>query len=99
MQTSFGLSGGEAEKILDGVGITLNKNMIADDERPAADPSGVRLGTPAMTTRGFREGESARVAELLCDALTHRADPEKLPVIEQELRALCARHPIPAAFI
>ncbi len=68
VQGSLGLSGGEAEALLDRVGITLNKNVIADDARKPMDPSGIRFGTPAITTRGFKERESARVAELMLEA-------------------------------
>ena len=56
----YGIGGKEAEEILDRVGITLNKNMIADDTRSPMDPSGIRFGTPAITTRGFKEGEDIR---------------------------------------
>lgn len=96
--TSFGMGGKEAEEILDSVGITLNKNTIADDERRPMDPSGIRFGTPAITTRGCKEGESRRVAELMIDALENRADVEKLGAIRGEIRALCAKFPIPESF-
>ncbi len=96
--TPFGIGGKEAEDILDGVGITLNKNMIADDTRAPADPSGIRLGTPAITTRGFKEAECARVAELIIDALESRGDQTKLDVIRQEIVALAQKFPIPESF-
>src|SRR3990167_7843621 len=70
--TSFGISGGEAEKLLDRTGITLNKNAIADDTRKPMDPSGIRFGTPAMTTRGLREAESAEVTKIMVDVLTKK---------------------------
>lgn len=82
-ETSFGISGGEAEALLDRAGITLNKNAIANDTRKPMDPSGIRFGTPAMTTRGFREAESARVAEIMIDVLTKRAT--KFPYERSEL--------------
>ena len=66
---SLGITGQEAETLLDEVGITLNKNAIADDTRKPMDPSGIRFGTPAITTRGFKEKESARVAELMIEAM------------------------------
>lgn len=96
---SLGITGKEAEKLLDTVGITLNKNSIADDTRGPMDPSGIRFGTPAITTRGFTEAECACVAELMIDALTHKDDAQKLAAIHEEVRALCARFPIPESFI
>jgi glycine hydroxymethyltransferase len=95
---SLDISGKEAEKLLDEVGITLNKNAIADDTRGPMDPSGIRFGTPAITTRGFGEKESARVAELMVEALKNRADAEKLANIRGEIRDLCAKFPIPDSF-
>jgi glycine hydroxymethyltransferase len=93
------VSGKEAEEVLDSVGITLNKNAIADDSRKPMDPSGIRFGTPAITTRGFKEQECARVAELMLEALKNRTDPAKLEAIHQEIKQLCARFPIPESFI
>ncbi len=97
-ETSFGISGAEAEKILDSVGITLNKNVIANDKRKPMDPSGVRFGTPAMTTRGFGEKECSRVAELMIDAIKHRDNKAVLSTVHEEIRTLCARFPIPEMF-
>ncbi len=99
VQGSLGISGAQAEKVLDLVGITLNKNMIADDVRSAMDPSGIRLGTPAITTRGFKEGECARVAELIVEVLKHHTDTEKLTAIGTEIKSLAERFPIPNSFI
>ena len=65
---SLSITGSDAERVLDEVGITLNKNMIADDSRSAMDPSGIRFGTPAMTTRGMKEGEATQLAELMNDS-------------------------------
>jgi len=96
---SLGISGQEAEQVLDTVGITLNKNSIADDTRKPMDPSGIRFGTPAITTRGFTEKESARVAELMIDALKNRTDKNKLESIHQEIKQLCAKFPIPDSFV
>jgi len=96
---SLGISGKEAEETLDKVGITLNKNSIADDTRKPFDPSGIRFGTPAITTRGFKEKESARIAELMLEALKNKADQAKLDVIHQEIKNLCAQHPVPESFI
>ncbi len=96
---ALGVGGAEAEKILDSVSITLNKNVIADDTRSPLDPSGIRLGTPAMTTRGFVEGECARVAECIVEVLRHKDDAQKLASIKAEIEALAAAHPIPESFV
>lgn len=94
---SFGISGGEAEKLLDRAGITLNKNAIADDTRKPMDPSGIRFGTPALTTRGFKEKEAARVAEIMIEVLTARSDAA-VKRAKQEIKKLALAHPIPESF-
>jgi glycine hydroxymethyltransferase len=94
----FGIGGREAEQILDSVGITLNKNMIADDKRGPMDPSGIRFGTPAITTRGLKEAECARVATLMLDALEGRGDAARLAAIRAEIEALARKFPIPESF-
>lgn len=93
--TSFGATGQESEKILDEVHITLNKNSIADDPRGPFDPSGIRLGTPAMTTRGFTEIEFKRTAELMCDAIIQRNNAEKISEIAKEVNEMCEKFPVP----
>ncbi|MBI2409987.1 serine hydroxymethyltransferase [Candidatus Kaiserbacteria bacterium] len=92
--SSIGISGGEAEILLDRAGITLNKNAVADDTRKPMDPSGIRFGTPAITTRGFREAGSARVAELMLEVLTKR-DDAAVEHARQEVKILALAHPIP----
>ncbi len=95
--TSFGISGGEAEVLLDRAGITLNKNAIADDTRKPMDPSGIRFGTPALTTRGLREAESAQVAKIMIEVLTKRDDASVVRA-KQEVQKLALAHPIPESF-
>jgi glycine hydroxymethyltransferase len=97
--TKFGIGGKEAEQLLDSVGLTLNKNIIADDTRNPMDPSGIRFGTPAITTRGFTEGECARVAELMLDTLEHRTDLGRLDAIRSEVKELASKFPIPDSFV
>lgn len=94
VESSFGISGGEAEALLDRAGITLNKNTIADDTRPPRDPSGIRFGTPAITTRGFKEKEAKRVAEIMIEVLTTRSDAA-VKRARQEVKKLALAHPIP----
>ena len=98
MYGSLAIGGQEAETILDEVGITLNKNMIADDTRRPMDPSGIRFGTPAITTRGFKEKDCARVAELMIEALKNRTNKKTLKNIREEIRAMCKKSPIPESF-
>ena len=95
---SLDISGQEAETVLDEVGITLNKNSIADDTRKPMDPSGIRFGTPAITTRGFKEKECARVAELMIEAMKKRSDTDTKKAIREEIRGMCKRFPIPDTF-
>ncbi|HWH07363.1 MAG TPA: serine hydroxymethyltransferase [Candidatus Paceibacterota bacterium] len=95
--SSFEISGGEAETLLDSAGITLNKNAIADDTRKPMDPSGIRFGTPAITTRGFTKEEAGRVAELMIELLQKRDDATAARVRE-EVRSLALKHPVPESF-
>jgi glycine hydroxymethyltransferase len=94
---SFGISGQDAETLLDKAGITLNKNSIADDTRKPMDPSGIRLGTPAMTTRGFKEEESKEVASLMLEVLTKR-DDATVENVGKRIKELAESHPIPDSF-
>ena len=95
--TSFGISGGEAEVLLDRANVTLNKNAIADDTRKPMDPSGIRFGTPAITTRGFKAKEATRVAEIMIEVLTRRDDASVVRA-KQEIKKLALAHPIPESF-
>ncbi|OGG55708.1 serine hydroxymethyltransferase [Candidatus Kaiserbacteria bacterium RIFCSPHIGHO2_01_FULL_55_37] len=96
---SLGIPGQEAEDVLDEVGITLNKNSIADDTRKPMDPSGIRFGTPAVTTRGFKEKECRRVAELMIEAMKNKGDHKKKKAIHNEIKTLCKKFPIPDSFV
>ena len=96
---SLGVSGKEAETVLDEVGMTLNKNAIADDTRSPMDPSGIRFGTPAITTRKFTEKECTRVAELMIETLKNKDNTEVKKRIREEIRTMCAKFPIPESFI
>ncbi|MCD5382120.1 MAG: serine hydroxymethyltransferase [Candidatus Pacebacteria bacterium] len=94
---SLGLSGKEAEAVLDAVGITVNKNMIAGEVRSALDPSGIRFGTPAMTTRGMKEVQATKIAELMVETL--RKDGRAQEEIKKELEELCEAFPVPDTFV
>jgi len=91
---SVGLSGKEAEIALDKVGITLNKNVIPDDPRPPLDPSGIRIGVPAVTTRGMKEKEIKFIAGWIIEALKNYKNEKALESIHQEVIALCKKFPI-----
>ena len=96
---SLGITGTEAERVLDEVGITLNKNMIADDARSAMDPSGIRFGTPAMTTRGMKETEATKLAELMISTMRAKDDMPKKMALQKEVQALCEAFPVPEVMV
>lgn len=96
---SLGVTGKEAETVLDEVAITLNKNMIADDPRKPMDPSGIRFGTPAITTRGFKEKECKRVAELMILVLKNKDNKTIKESVHKEIKALAKKFPIPKRFV
>lgn len=95
--SSFAISGGEAETLLDSAGMTLNKNAIADDTRKPMDPSGIRFGTPAITTRGFAKDDVRRVAELMIEILKNK-DDATVARVRDEVRTLALAHPVPESF-
>jgi len=96
MITSFGISGREAQEILDQVGLNANCNAIPNDILPPFRPSGLRLGTPAITTRGLKEPEMELVAEWMYQAIKNRADANKLTVIGEEVKAFSLQYPLPS---
>lgn len=96
---SLGVTGKEAQTVLDEIGITLNMNSIAEDTRKPLDPSGIRFGTPAITTRGFGEKESAMVAELIIDTLKNKDDKKKKIEIKKKVMALAKKFPVPDVFV
>ncbi len=92
---SFGLDGRAAEEALDRIGITTNKQIIPDDPRPPLRPSGVRLGTPACTTRGMAEDEMTALAGWMVQALRRPEDAALTDRLRGEVVELCRRHPVP----
>ncbi|MEX0934794.1 MAG: serine hydroxymethyltransferase [Candidatus Paceibacterota bacterium] len=96
---SLDITGARAEEVLDEVGITLNKNVIADDPRKPLDPSGIRFGTPAITTRGFGEEECEKVAECMVDVLESPDDGDVRRRISEEIQGLAEAFPIPETFV
>ncbi len=95
---SKGITGKEAEDVLERAHVTLNKNSIPNDPQKPMVTSGIRIGTPAMTTRGFREIEAEQVANLIGDVLDSPRDDAVVARVREEARALCRRFPVyPAA--
>jgi glycine hydroxymethyltransferase len=92
--SSKGVSGKEAEVALDKVGITLNKNMIPDDPRGPMDPSGIRIGVPAITTRGMKEKEVKIISKWISDAIENYKNEKVLKKIHKEVIALCKKFPV-----
>jgi glycine hydroxymethyltransferase len=89
-----GIRGKEAEKALDEAYITVNKNAIPFDVNPPLNPSGVRLGSPAVTTRGFREGEMREVASLIAGVLNDISSPDVLAAVRRRVTSLAERFPL-----
>jgi glycine hydroxymethyltransferase len=91
----LGITGKQAESALDAVGITVNKNAIPYDPQPPAKASGIRVGTPAVTTRGFREAEMDTIARLIGDVLHSPEDEALLERVRGEVKDMCARFGVP----
>ncbi|HKR35537.1 MAG TPA: serine hydroxymethyltransferase [Steroidobacteraceae bacterium] len=92
---SFGIDGRVAEKALDDAGLTVNKQVIPDDPRPPLRPSGIRLGTPALTTRGMKEAQMSQVAQWMVEAMWSHDNTAKLAELHGAVKALCGRFPVP----
>lgn len=91
---SYGLTGKQAEELLDKAGITCNKNVLPDDPRGALDPSGIRIGTPAITSRGFDEEDCRHLASII-NAILQTEEPE---LWQQEVYKLAVKNPIPERY-
>jgi glycine hydroxymethyltransferase len=95
--TSFGIGGKIAEKALDSCGITVNMNMIPFDQRKPMDPSGIRIGAPALTTRGMGVDEFRAIGTWIAKALKAHDDAAALQKIHEEVKQLANQFPVPAA--
>ena len=93
--TPLGIGGKIAEQSLEACGITVNKNMIPFDERKPVDPSGIRVGTPALTSRGMGSDEMKQVGAWMLSALHHADDPNTLQGIRSEVSSFCQHFPVP----
>ena len=93
--TPLGVTGREAERILDEVGITVNKNTIPFDQNPPAVGSGIRVGTPAITSRGFGADEVREIGRIIITAIRTRDEPNEQARLAAEVREICSRFPVP----
>ncbi len=93
---SFGIDGKQAEEILDKVGLNTNKNSIPDDPNPPFKPSGIRLGTPAVTTRGLTQQHMEQLAVWMHAAIMHRADAVKIEGIARQVADFSRKFPLPS---
>ncbi len=96
VQKSFGIDGSVVETALDAIGLNLNKNVIPDDTLPPFRPSGIRLGTPAITTRGLREEHMAHIASWMKQAIDARDDAAKLAVLREQVTKFARQFPLPS---
>lgn len=95
VHSSFAIDGDVAEKALDAIGLTLNKNAIADDPLPPFRPSGIRLGTPAITSRGMKEQDMEKIAEWMLQAITNQENQEILNMLSIEVKNFALKFPLP----
>jgi glycine hydroxymethyltransferase len=91
---SKGMLGSDAEKALGDAGITVNKNAIPFDTNPPMKPSGIRIGTPALTTRGMKESEMRQIGSWIAEVLLHRTDAAVLAKVRKQVFELCEAFPL-----
>jgi glycine hydroxymethyltransferase len=89
-----GVTGKEAEDALNAAGVVVNKNAIPYDTRPPAVTSGMRLGTPCVSTRGMGPAEMAEIAGIIDEVVSNHKSPEQLAQVADRVKALCARFPL-----
>lgn len=94
VKSKSGLTGKAVEKILGTINITVNKNTIPNDQEKPFLASGIRLGTPALTTRGMKEEEMVEIADIITSALNNHDNQEKLTLLKEEVISLCNRFPL-----
>lgn len=93
---SFGIDGKVAEQALDAIGLTLNANSVPDDPLPPFRPSGIRLGTPALTTRGMQPEHMAQIAKWMAQAIEYREDDKQLATLRQQVVSFVRAFPLPS---
>jgi glycine hydroxymethyltransferase len=92
---SQGVTGKDAEHFLDEIGVTVNKNQIPFDRQPPNTSSGIRVGTPAVTSRGMGEPEMREIASIIADAIDRRDDPAAQAALAARVAAIAGRYPVP----
>ena len=97
--TAKGVTGKDAQEALDRAAITVNKNGIPFDTQGPMVTSGIRIGTPALTTRGMKENEMRLIASLIADVINHINDEQKIQAVAEEVKKLCSRFPLYASRI
>jgi len=93
--TPLGVNGKEAEHLLDEIGVTVNRNSIPFDKLALTIGSGIRVGTPATTSRGFREPEMRQIGDIIVNAIVTRDDPSEQDRLAALVHELCSRFPVP----
>lgn len=96
VKTSFDIDGDVAEKVLDRIGLTLNKNAIPNDTLPPFRPSGIRLGTPAITTRGLKQEDMDQIAQWMEKAIKSRNDEKELDRLAAQVKSFALQYPLPS---
>lgn len=96
VHAAFGIDGKIAEEALDAIGLTLNKNAIADDPLPPFRPSGIRFGTPAITTRGLKEKDMLLLADWMHQAIVHHEDAAKIQKLRAQVTEFASQFPLPS---
>ena len=91
---SKNITGKVVEELLGTVNITVNKNSIPDDPESPFVTSGIRIGTPAMTTRGFKNDEAKQVVDLICDAIENKENSDELDIVKDKVKELCRKFPV-----
>lgn len=97
VKQSFDIDGNEAEAALEKIGLIMNKNAVPDDPLPPFRPSGLRLGTPAITSRGMVADDMPQIADLITSAIDHRRDDKKLSLLRSHVHELSNRYPLPSS--
>ena len=88
------ITGKEVEELLGTVNITVNKNSIPNDPESPFVTSGIRIGTPAMTTRGFKNNEAKQVVDLICDTIENKENSDELGIVKNKVKNLCKKFPV-----
>ena len=92
---SFEMEGKPTEELFDRIGITGNKSPVPDDPNPPYRPSGIRIGTPAVTTRGMKEAEMEKLVDFMMQAIEKKDDDAAISALHEEVKEFCLQYPVP----